>query len=33
VITLETAKTDRVENMHDFARAALELLLREIGGA
>ncbi len=33
VITLETGKTDRVENMHDFARAALELLLAEIGGA
>ena len=32
VITLETGKTDRVENMHGFARAALELLLAEIGG-
>ncbi len=31
VITLETGKADRVENMHDFARAALELLLKEIG--
>ena len=30
VITLETGKTDRVENMCDFARAALDLLLREI---
>lgn len=30
VITLETGKTDRVENMRDFARAALDLLLREI---
>ena len=30
VITLEAGKTDRVENMRDFARAALDLLLREI---
>ena len=30
VITLETGKTDRVENMRDFAQAALDLLLREI---
>jgi PncC family amidohydrolase len=32
VITLETGKSDRVENMRDFARAALELLLGEIAG-
>jgi PncC family amidohydrolase len=29
-ITLETADTDRVANMRTFAKAALELLLREI---
>jgi len=31
-ITLETGKTDRVENMRAFARAALELLLGELAG-
>ena len=30
-ITLETASADRVENMRAFAKAALELLLGEIG--
>ena len=29
-ITLETASPDRVENMRAFARAALELLLKEL---
>lgn len=30
VITLETGKTDRVDNMHVFARTALELLLKNL---
>ncbi|HET7334009.1 MAG TPA: CinA family protein [Rhizomicrobium sp.] len=29
-LTLETQSADRADNMHKFARAALELLLREI---
>jgi len=29
-ITLETGKPDRAENMHAFAKAALELLLQEL---
>jgi nicotinamide-nucleotide amidase len=29
--TLETGKPDRAENMHAFAKAALELLLEELG--
>jgi nicotinamide-nucleotide amidase len=32
VITLETGSADRVENMHEFARTALELLLKELSG-
>lgn len=31
VVTLETGKLDRVENMRAFSQAALDLLLREIG--
>lgn len=31
-ITLETGKTDRLENMHSFAAAALELLKRHLSG-
>lgn len=30
VVTLETGRADRVENMHAFARAALELLLQSL---
>lgn len=30
-ITLETGKPDRAENMHAFAKAALKLLLEELG--
>ena len=29
-ITLETGKADRLANMHEFARTALELLLKEV---
>jgi nicotinamide-nucleotide amidase len=29
-ITLETGSTDRLANMHEFARTALELLLNEL---
>ena len=29
-ITLETGRADRLTNMHEFAAAALELLLKEL---
>ena len=31
VITLETGKSDRQANMHEFAKTALELLLKNLG--
>jgi PncC family amidohydrolase len=31
VITLETGKSDRQSNMHEFAKTALELLLKNLG--
>jgi len=30
-LTIETGKTDRADNMRTFAKAAMELLLRQLG--